>query len=156
MAGSNLRALTEKLNETCLKSLEGAAGLCLSKTNFNVEVEHWLLKLLDVTECDLSTILRHYEIDKGRVRFELTRTMEGFKTGNGRAPQLSPEIPDAIRQAWLLATIDFSAGRIRSGHLLAALLGDRELSLRIRASSSELNKLSSDKLSEDLGTLMAP
>ncbi len=155
MAGSNLRALTEKLNETCLKSLEGAAGLCLSKTNFNVEVEHWLLKLLDVADSDLSTILRHYEIDKGRVRSELTRTMDGFKTGNGRAPQLSPEIPDWIRQAWLLATIDFGAGRIRSGHLFAALLGDRDLSLRIRAGSSELNKLSSDKLSEDLGTLLA-
>jgi len=155
VAGSNLRALTEKLNETCLKSLEGAAGLCLSKTNFNVEVEHWLLKLLDVTDSDLSTILRHYEVDKGRVRSDLTRTMEGFKTGNGRAPQLSPEIPDWIRQAWLLATIDFASGRIRSGHLFAALLGDRDLSLRIRASSAELNKLSSDKLSEDLGTLLA-
>ncbi len=155
MAGSNLRALTDKLNETCLKSLEGAAGLCLSKTNFNVEVEHWLLKLLDVADSDLSVILRHYDIDKGRVRAELTRAMEAFKTGNGRAPQLSPEIPDLIRQAWLLATIDMGAGRIRSGHLLAALMGDRDLSLRIRTNSSELNKISSEKLSGDLATLLA-
>ncbi len=155
MAGTNLRSLTEKLNETCLKSLEGAAGLCLSKTNFNVEVEHWLLKLLDATDGDLSVILRHYDIDKGRVRAELTRTMEGFKTGNARAPQLSPELPALIRQAWLLATIDMGAGRIRSGHLLAALLSDRDLSLKIRASSSELNKISSEKLSDDLPTLLA-
>ncbi|MFM7111693.1 MAG: hypothetical protein ACKO26_11165, partial [Planctomycetota bacterium] len=73
MAGTNLRSLTEKLNETCLKSLEGAAGLCLSKTNFNVEVEHWLLKLLDATDSDINVILRHYDLDKGRVRAELTR-----------------------------------------------------------------------------------
>ena len=81
--------------------------------------------------------------------------MEAFKTGNGRAPQLSPEIPDLIRQAWLLATIDMGAGRIRSGHLLAALMGDRDLSLRIRTNSSELNKISSEKLSGDLATLLA-
>ena len=155
MAGSNLRSLTEKLNETCLKSLEGAAGLCLSKTNFNVEVEHWLLKLLDVVDTDLSVILRHYDIDKGRVRSDLTRVMDGFKTGNGRAPQLSPEIPDWIRQSWLLATIDQGAGRIRSGHLLAALLADRDLSIKVRSSSSELNKISSEKLAADLGTLLA-
>lgn len=155
MPGNNLRSLTEKLNETCLKSLEGAAGLCLSKTNFNVELEHWLLKLLDVADSDLSVILRHYEIDKGRVRAELTRVMEGFKTGNGRAPQLSPELPEVIRQAWLLATIDLGSSRIRTGHLLAAILGDRDLSLRIRSSSSELGKLSSDKISEDLPTLLS-
>ena len=155
MAGNNLRALTDKLNETCLKSLEGAAGLCLSKTNFNVEMEHWLLKLLDVAESDLSVILRHYDIDKGRVRGELTRAMEGFKTGNGRAPQLSPDIAEMIRQSWLLATIDMGAGRIRSGHLLAALLSDRDLSLRIRNNSPELNKISSEKLSADLATLLA-
>ena len=155
MAGTNLRALTDKLNETCLKSLEGAAGLCLSKTNFNVEMEHWLLKLLDVAESDLSVILRHYDIDKGRVRGELTRAMDGFKTGNGRAPQLSPDIADMIRQAWLLATIDLGAGRIRSGHLLAALMSDRDLSLRIRNNSPELNKISSEKLANDLPTLLA-
>jgi len=155
MAGTNLRSLTEKLNETCLKSLEGAAGLCLSKTNFNVEVEHWLLKLLDATDSDINVILRHYDLDKGRVRAELTRAMDGFKTGNGRAPQLSPELPDWIRQAWLMATIDLGAGRIRSGHLLATLMGDRDLGPRIRAVSSELNKLSSEKLAGDLPTLLA-
>ena len=155
MAGTNLRSLTEKLNETCLKSLEGAAGLCLSKTNFNVEVEHWLLKLLDAADSDINVILRHYDLDKGRVRAELTRAMDGFKTGNGRAPQLSPELPDWIRQAWLMATIDLGSGRIRSGHLLATLIGDRDLGPRIRAVSSELNKLSSEKVAGDLPTLLA-
>lgn len=155
MAGTNLRSLTEKLNETCLKSLEAAAGLCLSRTNFNVEVEHWLLKLLDAADSDINVILRHYDLDKGRVRAELTRAMDGFKTGNGRAPQLSPELPDWIRQAWLLATIDLGAGRIRSGHLLACLIGDRDLGPRIRSVSSEINKLSSEKVVSDLPTLLA-
>ena len=39
------RALIKTLNKTCVNALQGAAGLCLSRTNPSVEVEHWLVKL---------------------------------------------------------------------------------------------------------------
>ena len=35
-------AVIKKLNKTCLNALQAAAGLCLSRTNHSVEVEHWL------------------------------------------------------------------------------------------------------------------
>ena len=47
MPGLDLRGLIGKLNPVCQRSLEGAAGLCLSRTNYNVEIEHWLVKLLE-------------------------------------------------------------------------------------------------------------
>jgi type VI secretion system protein VasG len=47
MPGVNLKSLVGKLNDTCRSALEAAAGLCLSRTNYNVEIEHWLLKLLE-------------------------------------------------------------------------------------------------------------
>ena len=59
----NLRSLIGKLDEVCRGALEGAAGLCLSRTNYNVEIEHWLVKLLDVEGSDLRVIVRHYDID---------------------------------------------------------------------------------------------
>ena len=40
--GLNLKALIGKLNEPARLALEGAAGLCLSRTNYDVEVEHYL------------------------------------------------------------------------------------------------------------------
>ena len=43
----DLRSLIGKLNDTTRTALEGAAGLCLSRTHYDVEVEHYLLKLLD-------------------------------------------------------------------------------------------------------------
>ena len=41
----NLKSLIGKLNDTCRSALEGAAGLCLSRTHYDVEIEHLLLKL---------------------------------------------------------------------------------------------------------------
>jgi type VI secretion system protein VasG len=56
----NLKQLVGKLNDTCRRALEGAAGLCMSRTNYNVEIEHWLLKLLEVPNTDLAAILRGF------------------------------------------------------------------------------------------------
>src|SRR5438552_3237351 len=109
------RALVGKLNNSCRRALEAAAGLCLSRTNYNVEIEHWLLKILEMPETDLPRILKHYEADPSRVSRELTRSLDKLKTGNARAPELSLEILDLIREAWVLGSLEFSASRLRSG-----------------------------------------
>ena len=102
MATLNLKALVGKLNPTCRRALEAAAGLCLSRTNYNVELEHWLLKLLEPSDTDLPRVLQHYEIDKAKVSRELTRSLDQLKTGNARARPSTcrsgpPTKGDAIR-----------------------------------------------------------
>ncbi len=44
----NLRSLIARLNTTCRGAMEGAAGLCMSRGHYEVEVEHLLVKLLEV------------------------------------------------------------------------------------------------------------
>lgn len=107
--------------------LEGAAGLCLSRTNYNVEVEHWLMKLLEASDTDLSKLLRHYEVDPSRLNRELTKAIDRLKTGNSRPPSLSPMIVDLVKHAWVLASIEYGVPAIRSGHLLVALLVQDDL-----------------------------
>ena len=63
----NLKSLVARLNDTCRGALEGAAGLCLSRTNYDVEVEHLLVKLLESSDTDLHKILRHYELNASRL-----------------------------------------------------------------------------------------
>jgi type VI secretion system protein VasG len=145
--------LVGKLNNLCRRTLEAAAGLCLSRTNYNVEVEHWLFKLLEAPDSDLPGILKRYEVDAGRVARELTRTLDGLKTGNARAPELSPEIMELMREAWAVASLEFNAARVRSTHLLVALLGDSRLSGRARAASPELAKISPERLAREAPTL---
>jgi type VI secretion system protein VasG len=153
MAVTNLRALVNKLNANCRRGLEGAAGLCMSRTNYNVEVEHWLLKLLEPTNTDLTRLLRQYGADTAKATRELTRVLDGLRTGNARRPEMSPDIPDLMREAWVLASLEFGSPRIRSGHLLTALLSDRSLSARLRGNAPELAKINVEQLQKELNTV---
>ena len=147
------KSLVGKLNPLCRRALEGAAGLCLSRTNYNVEIEHWLLKLLEPADSDLARILKHYDVDASRVNRELTKSLDAEKTGNARAPDLSPEVVDLMRESWVTASLKYGSPMVRSGHVLATLLGDRNLSGRVRSSSAELAKIPAEQLENDLAAL---
>ena len=60
----NLRSLIGKLDHATRGAVESAAGLCLSRTHYDVEVEHYLMKLLDNTDSDASIVLKHFK-DQG-------------------------------------------------------------------------------------------
>jgi type VI secretion system protein VasG len=153
MVAIDLRSLVGKMNDICRSSLEAAAGYTLSRSHYNVEIEHWLLKLLDVQNGDFDLILRHFEIDSGRVAAELTRIIDRLKAGNTRAPALSPAVVKLAREAWLVASLDTGASRIRSGHLLTALLLDEDLARIARESSPQFVRISAETLRKNLGSL---
>ena len=146
MAGLDLKGLIGKLNPVCQRALEGAAGLCLSRTNYNVEVEHWLTKLLEQPGNDICLLLKAFDIDQGRVLTDLTKAIDRLKTGNARPPLLSPEVCDLIKQAWLIASVDFGDEKVRGAWLLLALLSDESLSQRLLAASDEFRRISPDVL----------
>ena len=153
MAKSNLKSLIGKLDDTCRKALEQAAGLCLAQTHYEVEVEHFFLKLLEIPNTDLQKILRHFEIGESRIVSDLTRSMDGFKSGNARNPALSPSIPKMIQDAWLVASVEFQAPAVRSGHIVLALLSDDETARMLTQSSDAFKKISTETLSQNLAAL---
>ena len=151
----NLKSLIGKLNDTTRRALEGAAGLCLSRTNYNVEVEHWLMKLLEASDTDLSKLLRHYEVDPSRLNRELTKAIDRLKTGNSRPPSLSPMIVDLVKHAWVLASIEYGVPAIRSGHLLVALLVQDDLARLVRDIAPELAKISAEAIKREFRDISA-
>jgi type VI secretion system protein VasG len=153
MVAVDLRSLVGKMNDPCRRALEGAAGYTLSRTHYNVEIEHWLLKLLEIPNSDLSLILRRFEVDPGRLATDLLRSVDKLKTGNARAPSLSPELVSLAREAWLIASLDSGARAIRSGHLLAALLADESLARNVRDGLPLLRQISAENLRKDLNTI---
>jgi type VI secretion system protein VasG len=155
MAAIDLRQLVGRLNDLSRRALEAAAGMTLSRTHYNVEIEHWLLALSDRADSDIAAILRHYEIDQGRFVTDLNRALEKLKTGNSRAPSLAPDIVELSKQAWLLASLEQGAARVRSGHLLWALLADETLARRAREASGQLLKINPDLLKRDFATITA-
>src|ERR1700756_5107380 len=120
----NLKALIGKLNDQARSALEGAAGLCLSRTHYDIEIEHYLMKLLDATGDDFEKIAKHFDVDRSRLTSELNRSLDKLKSGNARTPALSPTILKMLTEAWTVGSIDFNAGQIRTGFTILALLSN--------------------------------
>ncbi|MEE4452445.1 type VI secretion system ATPase TssH [Novosphingobium resinovorum] len=142
----NLKSLIGKLDDTCRQSLEAAAGLALSRTNYDVEVEHWLNRLLEKQTSDLAVIASHFEVDLGRLAQDINRQIDGFKTGNGRTPAIAPNLVKLIREAWLVGSLEYGSGLVRSGHLLLALLLSNEFTGTARDISAQFAKIPAETL----------
>jgi type VI secretion system protein VasG len=151
----NLKSLIGKLNDTTRQTLEAAAGLCVSRTHYDIEIEHYLLKALDSSDNDISAILRHYSIDKSRLTADLQRSLDNFKSGNARSPSFSPTLVKMLAEGWTVASIDFDSGSIRTGFTLLALLANEELARLAKDISKELTKIQVDGLRADFYDIVA-
>ena len=120
--GLELKNLVEKLNPCCKKSLEAAAALCVQKANYNVELEHFIYRLLQQPDCDIDLLLKYYEIDKDLVQQHLLTAIDKFKNGCTAAPTLSPNIILLLEKSWMITSIQLSQQKIRSAAMLLGII----------------------------------
>ena len=146
----NLKSLVGKLNHSTRGALEGAAGLCVSRTHYDVEVEHYLMKLLDVNGGDFDRILQRFNIDRSRLTADLTRSLDALKSGNARTPAFSPSLAKMLTEAWKIGSIDYGLAEIRSAVTILALVGDPELKRMANDISHELRKIDAAPLQAEL------
>src|SRR5438874_2214714 len=150
----NLKSLIGRLNDTTRGTLEAAAGLCLSRTHYDIEPEHFLLKLLDEPDNDVPMLLKHFGIDKSKLTADLNRSIDKFKSGNARTPAISPSLLRALTEGWTIGSLNYSAGQVRSGFVLLALLTEDDLSRLIREiSPREVDKINIESLRKDFFAL---
>src|SRR5216683_3270965 len=149
----SLQSLIGKLDDLCRGALEAAAGLCLTRTNYDVDIEHLFMKLAEVPDSDLAAILRHFGVDSSRLTGDLTRALDRLKTGNARTPALSPHLPRLIQEAWLIASVDYGSPKVRSGHLLTGLLANDDFARLGRDLSREFEAISLEALRRELSKI---
>jgi type VI secretion system protein VasG len=142
----DLQALFGKLNTQTRSLIENAAGMCQSRTHYDVEIEHYLMKLLDSTDNDAALILKHYGLDRARIAADVTRNLDRLKSGNGRMPSLSPLLVKMLVQAWTVGSVEYSAPEVRTGHTMLALITNEDLRRVLFEISREFTKLTPDKL----------
>lgn len=119
--------LLRRLNPYCAQALAGAATLCQTRAHAEITVEHWLLKLLEQGEGDITVIARRYEWDMDSLWQGLLAHLETLpRTVQGK-PQLSAPLQQLIKSAWLDASLQENADAVRSAHLLAALISTPSL-----------------------------
>ena len=134
---------------------EAAAGLCLSRTHYDIEIEHYVTKLLDSSAADFGRIAQHFGIDKSRLAAELNRSLDKLKSGNARTPRVSPTVIKMLTEAWTIGSIDFSAGQVRTGFTILALVTNDELSRLMREISREFQKIQPEVLRKDFAAIVA-
>ncbi|MCA2971553.1 MAG: type VI secretion system ATPase TssH [Acidobacteriaceae bacterium] len=150
----NLKSLIGKLNQTTRAALEGAANLALARTHYDIEIEHFLRRLLDATDSDAAHILRHFGVDASRLTQELDRSLDRLKTGNARTPAIAPSLLKMFTEAWTIGSIEFGDGQIRTGLSLLALLTHEELARMLRDVSKELQKVNAEGLKKEFAAIV--
>jgi type VI secretion system protein VasG len=122
MVEVNLKTLVSRLDRVCTRSLEAAAGLCISRTQYEVSPEHLLHSMGEDPGADLAVIYKHFGLDPGRVQKALLGIIEQFKTGNPGRPVFSSLLLEWFQQGWVLSSLEFGLAEIRSGVLLQVLM----------------------------------
>lgn len=122
----NPASLLRCLNPYCARAMEGVASLCQTRTHAKILPEHWLLKLLEQGEGDLTVLARRYEWDMDAIWQDLLGWLDNQPRSVRRRPQLSADIQKLMQEAWMLASLN-DEEHIRSVHLLMALVDKPKL-----------------------------
>ncbi|MFY1905504.1 type VI secretion system ATPase TssH [Achromobacter xylosoxidans] len=150
-----LKTLIGKLNQTCRQAAERAASLCMAQGHYEVDLEHLFLALLEKPASDFSIVARRSGIEASVLEADLNAEIRGFKNGNTRTPVFSPHLPRLFEHAWLIASLDTQTTRIRSGHLLLALLTEPDLAALARRGSRLFESFWLEELKHDFAALTA-
>ncbi len=149
----HLKTLISKLNDTCRLAAERAAGICMARGNYEVDLEHLFLALLEQPNSDFVTIMRRSGISTETLEMDLDREIGRFRNGNTRTPVFSTHLPTLFEHAWLIASLDSETTRIRSGHLLLAMLTESSLSQLALRGSKQFVRVKREELKHDFARL---
>lgn len=142
-------ALFGKLNGVAYKAIESATVFCKLRGNPYVEMPHWFHQILQRPDgSDLHSIARHFELDSARLSQDLIEALDRLPRGASSISDLSSHMEDSTERAWVWASLKFGAARIRTGHLLAAMLKTSGLKGQLMGMSREFAKVNADTLVE--------
>ena len=152
---TNLKTLIAKLDPLCRQAAERAASITLSHGHHEVDIEHLLLALLENPRSDLVVACRRWGVATEALQADLQRELARLRNGNTRTPVFGTRLLTLLEQAWLIASLDTLDPRIRSAHLLLALLTEPTLSQLAQRSSPCFGQMKADDLKHRLDAVTA-
>ena len=149
MAEVSLETVTGKLNQagydTFMQALRHAKGA----GNRNLELEHWLLKILQMNGTDVALTVEHFKLDQGKLLSDLTAVVSGFAANKTEMPGISDNIIEALDRGWHYATLLFGETQIRTGHILVAVLSEAKLARTLHSISKQFKLIDSEVLTNE-------
>jgi type VI secretion system protein VasG len=111
-----------KLNSLTYESVQNATLFCKMRGNPHVEIVHWLHVLVQLQDSDVWRIIRRFNVDDTKLSGDLTRALERLERGRSQVEDFSRDLELLIERSWVYASLLFGKSRIRSAHLVYALL----------------------------------
>jgi len=155
MAEISRGALFGRLNQQALKSLENATQFCKLRGNPYVELVHWIHQLLQDPRNDVAAIRSKFGIDDARLAQDVVEALNQLPRGATAISDFSPAVEDLAERAWLYASLAFSAGKVRTGHLIVAGLKSSSLRAAFQQISLEFRKINVETLSDEFAAIVA-
>ncbi|UQA54142.1 type VI secretion system ATPase TssH [Vibrio sp. ED002] len=124
MININLSSLIQRLHPIAKVALEDAAALAVSEKATEVQIEHYLLSLLERPNSDFDVLLSHFDCSENLLRQSIRSTIDTNAKGNGSKPVFSALLIEWLQESWLVSSLDLSETQIRSGALLLTLVSN--------------------------------
>ena len=147
-------ALFGRLDPTALKAIETATGFCKMRGNPYVELVHWIHILMQDPRNDLALIRATFKLDDTKLARDIVEALDELPRGATAISDFSPQIEEAIEKGWLYASLQFSAARVRTGHLVYGMLKTPTLRNALFNTSTEFRKIQIDRLANEFDALL--
>src|ERR1700731_733693 len=138
-----------KLNPIAYKAVESATIFCKMRGNPYVELVHWLFQVFQLADTDLHRILRHYAVNLSRLATDLTAALDKLPRGATSISDFSPHLEEAVERGWVFGSLLFGQNRVRTGHVVVALLKTPSLRNVFLSLSREFSNIKLETLTDN-------
>src|SRR6202045_2177164 len=149
MAEIKRSILFGKLNSIAYKAVESATIFCKMRGNPYVELVHWFNQIFQAADSDLHRIIKHYAVNLSRLATDLTAALDKLPRGATSISDFSPHLEEAVERGWVFGSLLFGQNRVRTGHVVVALLKTPSLRNVFLSLSREFSNIKLETLTDN-------
>jgi type VI secretion system protein VasG len=155
MAEIKRSILFGKLNPTAYKAVESATIFCKMRGNPYVELVHWLNQIFQLADSDLHRIIKHFGLNVSRLATDLTTALDKLPRGATSITDFSPHLEESVERGWVFGSLLFGENRVRTGHVLVAMLKTPGLRNVFLSLSKEFSNIKLETLTDSFAKVTA-
>ena len=145
-----------KLDSVAYKCFEAATTAAKMAGNPYIDIVHVLNQILTLQDTDVHHILTAFGINPARLASDMTAALGKLPRGAGGSyVDFSERIVSLMEKSWKYASLMFFSPKIRTGHLMVALVKEESLRNYLYAVSREFEKIKPDALTDDFAKITA-
>src|SRR3984893_11432341 len=144
-----------KLNPIAYKAVESATIFCKMRGNPYVELVHWFNQIFQLADSDLHRIIKYFGLNASRLATDLTTALDKLPRGATSISDFSPHLENAVERGWVFGSLLFGEDRVRTGHVVVALLKTPSLRNIFLNLSQEFSNIKLETLTDQFAKIAA-